>query len=103
MVSRTIRRRLQDANLPAKIAKRVPLLRPHHLRNRLDFDKSHISWNGSKDEKKWRNILGPMVNLFSSDYARNVRSRMAKEFLVRFTKKTVKHGGGNIMVYAGFS
>ena len=57
--SRTIRKRSQGANLPGRIVRRVPLLRPHHLRsrleifrNRLDFAKSHIS---GKDLKAKRN------------------------------------------------
>ena len=55
--SRTNRRGLHGANIPGRIASRLPLLRPHHLRSSLQFDKSHISWKGSTEEKKWRNIL----------------------------------------------
>ena len=55
--SKTIQRRLQGVNLSERIARRMPSLRPHHLRSRLEFVKSHISWMGSKGDMKWRNIL----------------------------------------------
>ena len=41
--------------------------------------------------------------MFSNDYARNLRRPKGLKFQFRFTKNTVKHGGGNIMVYGGFS
>ena len=73
---------------------------------RLNFAKDHLNWHGIVGEKKWRNILWSdetKINLFGNDCERNVRRPKGKEFHVRFTKKTVKHGGGNIMVWGCFS
>lgn len=102
----TVRRRLQQADLPGRIARRVPLMRQKNITMRLNFGKEHLFWSGNEGEKRWRNILWSdetKINLFGNDYQRNVRRPKGKEFHVRFTKKTVKHGGGNIMVWGCFS
>lgn len=104
--ARSVRRRLTDAKLPGRIARKVPLLRQQNLKTRLNFAKNHLNWSGSENAKKWRNILWSdetKINLFGNDNGRNVRRPQGKEFHVRFTKKTVKHGGGNIMVWGCFS
>lgn len=103
---RTVRRRLQYANLPGRIARRVHLLRQKKLKTRLFFARNHLNWSGPDGEQKWRSILWSdetKINLFGNDSTRNVRRPKGKEFHVRFTKKTVKHGGGNIMVWGCFS
>lgn len=104
--ARTVRRRLQDAKLPGRIARKVPLLRGANLKSRKEFAARHRLWSGPEGVKKWYNILWSdetKINLFSSDSGRNVRRPKGHEFHVRFTKKTVKHGGGNIMVWGCFS
>ena len=56
--------------------------------------------------KKWRNILWSdetKINLFNSDGKQYVRRPTKQELSPRFTAKTVKHGGGNIMVWGCFS
>ena len=82
----------------------VEILEPadtdYHDSRRGEID--HISWKGSEGEKKWRNILWTKINLFSNDYACNVRSPMGKECHVRFTKKTVKHGAATSWCMEGF-
>lgn len=94
------------AKLPGRIARKVPLLRQANLKKRLNFALVHKTWCGPEGEKKWRNILWTdetKVNLFGNDAERNVRRPKGKEFHIRFTKKTVKHGGGNVMVWGCFS
>lgn len=88
--SRTVRRRLLTANLPGRIARKVPLLRQANLKKRKNFALTHKTWCGTEGETKWRNILWSdetKINLFGNDAERNVRRPKGKEFHVRFTKK----------------
>ena len=40
--------------------------------------------------------------MFGNDSAKNIRPHKGKEFHVRFTTKTIKHGSGNIIVWDYF-
>lgn len=55
--SRTVRMRTQAGNLLGRRAKRLPLLRPHHLRTRQKFARGHLAWKESERPKKLRNPL----------------------------------------------
>lgn len=104
--SRTVRRRLQAAGLHGRMACKVPLLRTVNIKKRQNFALAHKDWCGEEGSKKWRNVLWSdetKINLFGNDCQRNVRRPKGKRFHIRFTKKTVKHGGGNIMVWGCFS
>lgn len=104
--TRTIRRRLQEQSLHGRVARKVPLLSAKNIRNRIDFAKQHLDWAGSNGIKKWRNILWSdetKMNLFGSDGRTYVRRPPGREFLPAYTKKTVKHGGGCIMLWGCFS
>lgn len=104
--ARTIRRRLLQSQLYARAPRKVPLLTPKHITQRTQFATDHITWTGEEGIKKWRNILWSDESkfvLFGSDSRKRVRRPPNKAFDPKYTKKTVKHGGGNIMVWACFS
>lgn len=93
-----VRRRLIQANLTARSPRKVPLLSKRHLNNRLKFAKSHLNW----PVHKWRNVLWTdesKINLFGSDNAKKcVRRPKNKEYAPQYTIKTIKHGGGSVMI-----
>jgi len=73
---------------------------------RKQFAKNHLAWSGPHWSSKWNNVLWSdetKINLFGNDSRRYVRRPKGKELDVRYTKKTVKHGGGCIMVWGCFS
>jgi len=47
----TIRRRLQDANLAERIARKVPLMRKKNITMRQTFAREHNDWVGCTGEK----------------------------------------------------
>lgn len=99
----TIRKRLIEAELRARIPRKVPLLTARNIRKRLSFAKIHVNW----PLEKWRNILWTdesKIVLFGSGGKRMfVRRPPGTEFLPQYTVKTVKHGGAKIMVWGCFS
>lgn len=100
--SKTIRRRLNEAGLRGCIAKKKPLVSQKNIKERLKFART----NKDKPLNFWKNILWSdesKFNLFGSDGKTYVRRPKNKENDPKYTKKTVKFGGGNIMVWGAMS
>lgn len=98
--SRTIRNRLIENDLKAYSPREVPLLSKKHIANRLSFAKRYIA------RQNWNNVLWSdetKINMFGSDGKIYVRRPKNTAFDPKYTKKTVKHGGGNIMLWGCFS
>lgn len=57
--SRTVRRRLYSANLPGRIARKIPLLRQKNLKARQTFARFHSNWSGPEGEKSGAMSYGP--------------------------------------------
>lgn len=97
----TIKRRLCDAKLNGRIAKKKLHVSKQNIAKRLTFAKSHRE----KDDKCWRNVLSDesKFNRFSSDGKVYVRRPSNQENNPKYTLKTVKHGGGNVIIWGCFS
>ena len=98
---RTIRRCAVEAGLFSRRPAKKPLI---SLKNqkRLLFATSHIDWN----VQKWRTVLfsdESKFNIIGSDGICSVRRPAGKRLDLRYCHKTVKHGGGNVMVWGCFS
>lgn len=105
--SRTIRRVLLESKLPARSHRKVPLLKPGHMKKRLAFAKMfHMPYDPLKEVKQWRNVLWSdetKINLFGMDGKHFVRRPKGEAYNPRYTKPTVKHGGGSLMIWGCFS
>lgn len=98
----TVRRRLAEFGLRGCIAKRKPLVSKTNLRKRLAFARLHVD----KPITFWRRILWSdesKYNIIGSDGKMYVRRPKNRECDPRYTLKTVKHGGGSVMVWGAFS
>lgn len=99
---RTIRRRTVEAGLFSRRPAKKPLISKKNQNKRLVFAQSHIGWN----VQKWPAVLfsdESKFNIILSDGICRVRRPIGKRLDSRCCQKTVKHGGGNIMVWGCFS
>ena len=100
--SSTVLRRLRDGNLPGRRMAKKPLLSEKNRRARIEFDKKYLNWS----EEDWRKVLfsdETKVNLFQSDGSKFVHRPSGKRLDPKYVAKTVKHGGGSIMLWSCFS
>jgi Transposase len=98
----TVKRRLRDAGLNTRGSAKKPLIREKNRKVQLEFARKYrylISNYWAKvllrDESKYK--------LFGSDGIRYMRRPEGKIMNVRYILSTVKHGGGNVMVWVCFT
>lgn len=99
---RLVRRRLNDAQLFGRSSRKKPLLSKKNIAKRLVFARTHRS----RDLPFWKKILWSdetKVNRMGPDGRVIVHRPKRQALNPRYTQKTVKHGGGSIMVWGSFS
>jgi transposase len=99
---RTIQNRLMEAGLYGRVARRKPLISEKNRIARLNWAKEHANWT----IQQWECVLWSdesKFNLFGSDGQVLVRRRAGEAMNSACVVPTVKHGGGNIMVWASMS
>ena len=98
----TVRRRLRDVGLTARRPSRKPLVSAKNRQARVVFAKKYLNWT----TEDWARVLWSdesKFNLFSSDGIQYVRRPVNQRDNIRYQVPTVKHGGGNVMVWGCFS
>lgn len=106
VTTRTIRNRLIDCKYRARSARKTPFVSERNRKKRISFAKHHLENIKQRGASYFRNVLWSdetKVNLFGADSRHYVRRPRNSEFSPQYTKKTVKHGGGCIMVWGCFS
>lgn len=100
--ARTVRRRLVEEKLHGRIARKVPMLKLCHRQARLAFARKYENWT----VRQWKNVLfsdETKINRVCSDGKRYVRRPPNTAFDPKYTKVTLKHGGGNVKIWGCFS
>ncbi|KAK3545989.1 hypothetical protein QTP70_019305, partial [Hemibagrus guttatus] len=98
----TISNTLRCQGLKSCSARRVPLLKPVHVRARLKFAREHLD----DPEEDWENVIWSdetKIELFGKNSTCHVWRRKNAELHPKNNVPTVKHGGGNIMLRGCFS
>lgn len=99
---RTVSRRANEAGLGCYRPVKKPLISEKNRCARINFAREHLNWS----KQKWNTVLfsdESKYNLRGHDGRNFVRRPKGKRLDPKYTNKTVKFGGGNIMVWGCFS
>lgn len=99
---KTVSRRLNEVGLFARSPAKKPLISNKNKKLRLNFAQQHALWT----DDQWRNVFfsdESKFNVLGSDGKKYVRRFAGERLKEKCTKKTVKFGGGSVMVFGMIS
>lgn len=94
----TIRNHLENIGMKAYVMQKKPFISRKNKRKRYLWAKEHQTWTPSD----WRKVIfsdKTKINLFDSDGRQWCYHEKGQQLSSQYTQKTVKHGGGHIMVW----
>lgn len=98
----TVRRTLRAAGYNARTPRIKPLISEQNRKKRLEFAKKYIN----KNSEFWQKVIfsdETKFNIFGPDCGNKVWRKANTEMQRKNTKCSVKHGGGNVMLWGCMS
>ncbi|CAK9821629.1 Transposable element Tcb1 transposase [Anthophora retusa] len=98
----TVRRVLRENSYNGRVARKKPYVNAINRRKRLEFAKKYIS----ESTEFWRNVIfcdESKFNISGSDSYQKVWRKPNEEMHPKNLCSTIKHGGGNVMVWGCIS
>jgi transposase len=96
--AQTIRNALHEQNLQGNARVKKPLLKPAHIKARLEFARKYQDWT----VEDWKRVIWSdetKINRFGSDGRRWAWRKRGSKLQPQHVAPTVKYGGGSIMVW----
>lgn len=94
----TVRRVLRKENYNGRIARKKPFISHVNKKKRLEFAKKYVN----QPLEFWNNVVftdETKINIFGSDGKQIVWRKPNTELNTKNTIKTIKHGGGSILLW----
>lgn len=98
----TVSRALNRLHIKARVAAKKPYISAIYKKKRLEFAKQYIN----KSTDFWKSVLfsdESKFNIRGSDGRKYVWRHTGERYLPKYTQGTVKHGGGNVLVWGCMS
>ena len=103
VMKRTISNTLHREGLKSCCAHKVPLLRKAHVQAHQKFGKEPPGWSGGGLGEGECGQMRTKIELFGINSTRRVWRKRNAEYNPKNTIPTVKHWGGNLMLWGCFS
>ena len=98
MSRQIVSRRLQEIGLFNRTPRKKPLVSSKNKKKRFEFANRYVIWT----YKNWAKVFfsdKSKFNLFGNDGKNNLKRSIGERLSAKCTKKTVKFGGGSVMVF----
>lgn len=100
--SQTVRNRIHEQGFQGRVCRKKPFLTKKHKQRRLAFAKKYVDM----PIEFWKKVIWSdesKYNLISSDGQQKVWRKQGEAYKLSCMRGTVKHGGGNVMVWGSMA